>query len=58
MHRSSPPRLPFGFTELTKKKNKSKTKKLRNHSQLKEQENSHEAANTETDLCGLIDTEF
>ena len=33
-------------------------KKLRNHSQLKEQENSPEAANNETDLCSLIDTEF
>ena len=33
-------------------------KKLRKHSQLKEQENSLEAANNETDLCNLIDTEF
>ena len=33
-------------------------KKLRNHFQLKEQENSPEAANSETDLCRLIDTEF
>ena len=33
-------------------------KKLRNHSQLKEQVNSPEAANNETDLCRLIDTEF
>ena len=33
-------------------------KKLRNHSQLKEQENSHEAANNETELCNLIDIEF
>ena len=33
-------------------------KKLRNHSPLKEQENSPEAANKETDLCSLIDTEF
>ena len=32
-------------------------KKLRNHPKLKEQ-NSHEAANNETDLCSLIDTEF
>ena len=32
-------------------------KKLRNHSQLKEQ-NSHEAANNETDLCSLTDTEL
>ena len=33
-------------------------KKLRNYSQLKEQENSPEAANNETDLCSLTDTEF
>ena len=41
-----------------KKKNVSKMRKLRNDSQLKEQENSPEAANNETDLCSLIDTEF
>ena len=41
-----------------KKKNISKMNKVRNHSQLKEQENSPEAANNETDLCSLIDTEF
>ena len=40
------------------KKNISKMKKHRNHSQLKEQENSHEGANNETDLCSLIDVEF
>ena len=40
-----------------KKKNISKMKKLRNHSQFKEQENSPEAANNETD-CSLTDTEF
>ena len=33
-------------------------KKFRNHSQLKEQENSPEAANNETDLCSLTDIEF
>ena len=33
-------------------------KKLRNHFQLKEQENSPEGANNETDLCSLIDTKF
>ena len=32
-------------------------KKLTNHSQLKEQ-NSHEPANNETDLCSLTDIEF
>ena len=33
-------------------------KTLRNHSQLKEQENSPEAANNETNLCNIIDTNF
>ena len=33
-------------------------KKLRNHSQLKEQEISPEVANNERDLCSLIDIEF
>ena len=33
-------------------------KKLRNHSQSKEQENSLEGANNETNLCSLTDTEF
>ena len=33
-------------------------KKLRNHSQLKEEENSPEGGNNETDLCTLIDTKF
>ena len=32
--------------------------KLRSHSQLKEQENSTEAANNETDLCRLADIKF
>ena len=32
--------------------------RFRNDSQLKEQENSHEAANNKTDLSGLRDTEF
>ena len=41
-----------------RKKNISKMKKLRNHSQLKEEENSLEAANNETVLCSLIDIEF
>ena len=40
------------------KKNISKMKKLRNHSELKEQENSPEEANNETDLCSLTDSEF
>ena len=33
-------------------------KKHRNHSQLKQQENSPKADNNETDLCSLIDFEF
>ena len=33
-------------------------KKHRNHSQLKEQENSPKAVNNETDLCSLADIEF
>ena len=33
-------------------------KKLMNHSQLKEQENSPEAENNERDLCSLTHTEF
>ena len=41
-----------------KKKNTSNMKKLRNHSQLKEQENSPKAVHNETDLCSLTDTKF
>ena len=41
-----------------KKKNVSKMNNLRNHSQLKEQENSLKPANNEIDLCSLTDTEF
>ena len=33
-------------------------KKLRNNSQLKEQVNSPEGANYETDLCSLVDTDW
>ena len=33
-------------------------KKIRNPSQLKEQENSPEAKNNETDFCSLIETDF
>ena len=40
------------------KKNISKIKKLRNHSQFKEKENSSEGANNETDFCSLTDTKF
>ena len=41
-----------------KKKNITKMKKLRNQSQLKQQENSPKAVNNETDLCSLTDMEF
>ena len=41
-----------------KKKNTSKMKKHRNHSQLKQQENSPKAVNNDTDLCSLSDIEF
>ena len=58
MHRSSPPRLQVGFPKLTEKENISKMKKLRNHSQFKEQENSPEAANNEIDLYSWTDTKF
>ena len=51
MHRSSLTRLQFAFPKLTEKeKNISKMKKLRNHFQLKEQENLPKAVNNETDL--------
>ena len=33
-------------------------KKLRNHSQLNQQENSPNAVNNETELCSLTDLEF
>ena len=33
-------------------------KTFKKHSQLKEQENSSEGANNETDLCSLTDTKF
>ena len=33
-------------------------KTFRNHSQLKQQENSPKAVNNETDLCSLTDIEF
>ena len=41
-----------------KKKNTSKMKKHRNHSQVKEQENSLKGVNNKTDFCSLIDIEF
>ena len=57
MYSSSLTRLVW-FPQTQKKKNTNKMNKLRNHSQLKEQENSHEAANNETDLGSLTNTEF
>ena len=41
-----------------KKKRTAKMKKLKNDSQLKQQENSPKAVNNETDLCSLTDIEF
>ena len=58
MHRSSLTRLQFDFPNSPKKKNTSKIKKHRNHSQSKEQENSPKADNNETDLCSLTGIEF
>ena len=46
------------YNILRRKTTTSKMKKLRNHSQLKEQKNSPKTANNETDLCSLIDIEF
>ena len=47
-----------GEYNSTKKKKTSKMKKLRNHPQLNQQENSPKAVNNETDLCSLTDLEF
>ena len=58
LHRSSPPRLQFGFPKLTEIEKHKQDEEAQKHSQLKEQNNSHEAANNETDLCSLRDTEF
>ena len=44
--------------QTNEKNNISKMKKLSKYSQLKEHENLPEAANTETDLCSLIDSKF
>ena len=45
-------------TSTTKKKITSKIKKLKNHSQLNQQENSPKAVNSETELCRLRDLKF
>lgn len=57
-HRNIPLRLQFGFPKLTEKEKHKQNEEAQDHSQLKEQENSPEAANNETDLCSLKDTEF
>ena len=51
-------RLEFASPNSQKKKNTSKMKKLRNHSQLKQQENSPKTVSNETELCSLTDIEF
>ena len=48
----------MAFPNSQKKKNTSKMRKLRKHSQLKEQENPPKAVNNETDLCSLTVIEF
>ena len=48
----------MAFLNSQQKKNIRKMKKFRNHSQLKQQDNSPEVANNETDLCSLTDIEF
>ena len=65
LHRKRLTRIQFGFPKFTENNNNtkqqqkpSKMKKHRNHSQLKQQENSPKADNNETDLCSLIDFEF
>ena len=46
------------YNSTKKKKTTSKMKKLRNHSQLNQQENSPKAVYSETELCSLTDLEF
>ena len=46
------------YNSLRRKKTTSKMKKLRNHPQSNQQENSPKTANNETDLCSLTDLEF
>ena len=59
MHINGSPTLPqLVSLSSQKKKNISKMKTLRSHSQLKQQEKSPEGANNEIDLCSLTDTEF
>ena len=58
MHRSSPPRLQFGFPKLTEKEKHKQDEEVQKPFPVKGQENSPEVANNETDLCSLIDIEF
>uniref|UniRef100_A0A8D1DPN3 L1 transposable element RRM domain-containing protein n=1 Tax=Sus scrofa TaxID=9823 RepID=A0A8D1DPN3_PIG len=46
------------YNSLRKKKTTSKMKKLRNHPQSNQQENSPKTVNNETDLCSQTDLEF
>ena len=46
------------YNSLRRKKTTSKIKKLRNHPQLNQQENSPKTVNNETDLGSLTDLEF
>ena len=46
------------YNSLRRKKTTSKMKKLRNHLQSNQQENSPKAVNSETDLCSLTNIEF
>ena len=46
------------YNSTRKKKTTSKMKKLRNHPQLNQQENSPKTVNNETDLGSLTDLEF
>ena len=48
----------LAFPNSWKQKNMSKTKKLRTHSQLKQQKYSPNTVKNETDLCSLTDLEF
>ena len=46
------------YNSLRRKKTTSKMKKLRNHPQSNQQENSPKTVNNETDLCSQTDLEF
>ena len=46
------------YNSLRRKKTTSKMKKLRNHPQSNQQENSSKTVNNETDLCSQTDLEF